>query len=87
MASTCTVNKGSRQIGTGSVSDGSTSLTSFTQTDAVYTTKASGVFGRNVTVVITESGTHLGRSFNTRITADNGSGTLTLLSACPFVGA
>lgn len=87
MASTCTVCKGTRQIGTGSVSDGSTSLTSFTLTDAHYGTKVHGVFGRNVTISITQSGTHLGRSFNTRITADNGSGTLTLLDSVPFVGA
>lgn len=87
MASTCTVNKGSRQIGTGSVAAASTSLTSFSLTDSVLNTKAQNVFGRHVTITITEAGTHLGRSFNTTITADNGSGTLTLLDACPFVGA
>ena len=87
MASTCKVMKGSRQIGTGSVTDGSTSLTSFTLTDAVYNTRVHGTFGRHVVICITESGTHLARSFPTRITADNGSGTLTLRDACPFVGA
>jgi hypothetical protein len=87
MASTCTINKGSRQIGTGSVAAGSASVTSFTLTDAVYNTRVHGSFGRNVVVTITEAGTHLGRSFPTRITADNGSGTLTLRDVCPFVGA
>lgn len=87
MASTCTVHKGPRQIGTGSVTADSTSLTSFTLTDSVLNTKAQNVFGRHVTISITESGTHLGRTFNTKITADDGAGTLTLLDACPFVGA
>jgi hypothetical protein len=87
MASTCAIYKGSRQIGTGSIAAAGTSITSFTQTDAVYTTKASGVFGRNVKIVITQAGTLLGYSFNTRITADAGAGTVTILDACPFVGA
>ena len=86
MASACTVNKGSRKIGTGSVEAGSASLTSFTLTDSVYNTNING-FGRKVTISITEAGTHLGRSFETRIAADNGAGTLTLRDACPFVGA
>lgn len=86
MASTCTINKGSRQIGTGSISAGSSSVTSFSLTDSVYNTNING-FGRKVTVTITEAGTHLGRSFQTRIVSDNGAGTLTLRHACPFVGA
>lgn len=86
MASTCTINKGSRQIGTGSVSDGSASVTSFSLTDSVYNTNING-FGRKVTVTITQAGTHLGRSFQTRIKSDNGAGTLTLRHACPFVGS
>lgn len=87
MASTCTINKGSRQIGTGSVSAASKNVSSFVQTDDVYTTKCEGVFGRNVTVTITQAGTHLGRSFNTRIETDDGAGNLTLRDACPFVGS
>lgn len=87
MASTCKVMKGSRQIGTGSVADGSKSLTSFTLTDAVYDTTVHGVFGRNVVICITQAGDHLARTWRTRIVSDNGSGTLTLLDACPFVGA
>lgn len=87
MASTCTVMKGSRQIGTGSVADGSTSLTSFTKTDAVYDTTVHGIFGRNVVVCITQAGTHLARQFVTRIVSDNGAGTLVMRDACPFVGS
>lgn len=86
MASTCTINKGSRQIGTGSVSADSASVTSFTLTDSVYNTTVNG-FGRKVTVSITQTGTHEGRSFETRIVSDNGAGTLTLRDPCPFVGA
>ena len=87
MASTCTINKGTRQIGTGSVSADSNAVSSFILTDAVYGTKCEGVFGRNVTVCITESGTHLGRTFQTRIVTDDGAGNLTLRDAIPFVGA
>lgn len=87
MASTCTVNKGTRQIGTGSVSDGSKSLTGFTLTDSVYNTTENGAFGRHVTICITQSGTHQARSYNTAIVTDNGAGTLTMLDACPFIGA
>jgi len=85
MASTCAIYKGSRQIGTGSVSDGSATVSSFIQTDNIYTTKALGVWGRWVTVVITQSGTHLGRSFNSKIHSDDGAGTVTLRHACPFI--
>lgn len=87
MASTCTINKGTRQIGTGSVSDGSNAVSSFVLTDAMYGTKCEGVFGRNVTVCITQAGTHLGRTFRTRIVTDDGAGNLTLRDNCPFVGS
>lgn len=86
MASTCTISKGSRQIGTGSVSAGSPNVTSFVLTDKVYGTNING-FGRKVTVTITQAGTHLGRSFQTRIKSDNGAGTLVLRDVTPFVGA
>ena len=71
----------------GSVSAGSASLTSFTLTDAVLNTLAQNVFGRCVTICITQAGSLAGYTFNTKITADDGSGTLTLLDACPFVDA
>lgn len=86
MASTCAIFKGSRQIGTGSVTAGSAAVSSFAQTDNIYTTKLGG-FGRHVTVMVTQSGTHLGRTFNTRIVSDDGAGNLVLQDAVPFVGA
>lgn len=87
MASTCTINKGSRQIGTGSVAAGSTAVGSFVLTDAVYGTKCAGVFGRNVRITITQAGAGLGYSWNDRIVTDDGAGNLTLRYGCPVVGA
>jgi len=87
MALTCTINKGTRQIGTGSVSGGSNAVSSFVLTDSVYGTKCEGVFGRNVTVCITQSGTHLGRTFQSRIVTDDGAGNLTLRDAVPYIEA
>jgi hypothetical protein len=84
MALTCTINKGTRKIGTGSVAGGSANVSSFSQTDNMYTTKLRG-FGRHVTVSITQSGKHLGRSFNTRIVSDDGAGNLVLEDVCPFI--
>lgn len=86
MASTCTIHKGTRQIGTGSVSAASKTVSSFVLTDKMYGTNING-FGRKVTVTITQAGMHLGRSFQTRIASDNGSGTLVLRDATPFIGA
>ena len=34
-----------------------------------------------------EAGSQAGYTFNTKITADDGAGTLTLLDACPFRGS
>jgi predicted O-methyltransferase YrrM len=82
MASTCKITKSSQVLGTGSVTGGTDSVTSFTFADGV-----SAIRGRYVCVEITQAGTHLARTFWTRVAADNGSGTLTLRHACPFVGA
>lgn len=41
----------------------------------------------HVTVHVTQAGTHVGRSWHTKIVDDNQAGTLTLRDACPFVGA
>lgn len=79
MASTCIVTKHGLQLGTGSVADGSSSLTSYSGTAPSN--------GRNVQVSITQSGTHAGRMFSTRILSGSGGSTLTLRDACPFVGA
>jgi hypothetical protein len=83
MASTCKLTKGSQVLGTGSVADGTTSVSSWTATTA----QIPNIRGRFVCVEITEVGSHLARTFWTRVVADNGSGTLTLRDATPFVGA
>lgn len=83
MASPCSIYKHRILLGTGNCSDGSTSITSF----SASTGAPSVVKGKNVQIVVTEDGTHKGRSWAARVTDNNGAGTLTLSSACPFVGA
>lgn len=83
--STCDVYKGPIKLGSGSITSGATSITSYTSTDAKRNTMASKGFGENwmnVKVVITSS-THVGYSFETRITAD-GTTSLTLSDANPY---
>lgn len=83
MASTVSLYKGPMLIGTGSASAGSTSITGYT--DAV--TGKLKANGRRLAITVTQAGTHVGRTWVTRVLADNGAGTLTLRDACPFVGA
>lgn len=81
MASTCKIYKHGILLGSGTCSDGSASVTSFTaETGAVLAR-------RNVEVTVTQSGTHAGRGWRTRVLVDDGAGTLTLKDVCPFVGA
>jgi hypothetical protein len=58
---------------------------------SILTWKAAGVarnmLRTNVTVLVTQAGTHKGRTFNTRVLADNGAGTLTIAHTVPWVGA
>lgn len=75
---TCALYKGCQILGTGSITAGSASVTGWT---AQADTRA--VKGREVMVTITSS-THIGSSFLTRVTDDNGSGTLTLRDPSPF---
>ena len=87
MASTCDVYKGGIKLGSGTCSDGSVSITSYTANDS------GGLAGdiarvasrRNVAVVITQAGTHVGRSWRTNMLVQGA--TCTLRDACPFVGA
>lgn len=81
MASTIKVFKGGIELGSGSASAASASITSYTATNS----RRTGT-GRNVQVLITQAGTNVGRSWNTRVVNDGGS-TLTLADNCPFVGA
>ena len=42
---------------------------------------------RNVTITVTEAGTHVGRSWNTSVQSGSGTATLVVRDACPFVAA
>lgn len=79
MASTCDVYKGGIKLGSGSVEAASASLTSYSGTAPVNL--------RNVMVTITQAGTHVGRSYFTRVISGSGTATLVLRDTCPFVGA
>ena len=75
---TCSLYKGPTLLGTGVITSGSTSVTSW-----VAASNTPAIARRNIGVAITSS-THAGQSFRTRVTADNGSGTLTLRDGSPF---
>lgn len=81
MASTCELYKGPVKIGSGSCAAGSASITSFSAAGNAIANR------RYLTIMVTQAGIHTGRSWSTRILADNGAGTLTLRDFCPFVGA
>ncbi len=79
MASTCDIYKGSNLLGSGSCEAASASITSYTGTAPQNL--------RNVQLVITQAGTHAGKSIWTRIESGSGTGTLVIRDAIPFVGA
>lgn len=81
MTTACSVYKGGTLLGTGTVADGSATLSSWTAQG-----NTPPVARRNVTVQITGAGNSIGKSFNTQILADNTT-TLTMRDKCPFVGA
>jgi hypothetical protein len=97
MASTVELYIGPIKIGSGSAAADSASITGYSNTSGIgdfwkasVSSQSSGAgFDRHpdVTVLVTQAGTHVGRSWYTRITGDNGAGTLTLRDKCPFVGA
>lgn len=72
--------KGPIEIGSGSVDDGGsdTTVSSWTATESRV------ALGRYLTFTV-QSGTHAGKSWSTRVLADNGSGTITLRDPCPFL--
>ena len=74
---TCGVYKHGLQLGTGTLSDNSASITSYSGT-------APGP-NRNVQIAVTQAGTHNGKSFQTRIIAGSGTATLTMRDKCPFL--
>lgn len=81
MATNCSIYKHGILLGSGSVADGSPTVSSW-----VATPNTPAIARRNVQVAITGAGVHQGRTFNTRVLSDNGA-TLTLKDVCPFVGA
>lgn len=75
---TCSIYKGSTLLGTGSIAAAGTTVTGWTATTA-----APAVNRKNVGIAITSS-TNAGATLRTRVTADDGAGTLTIKDACPF---
>ena len=81
MATNCAVYKRGILLGTGTVADGSSTISAWSVVSGLP-----AVARRNVDVTITGGVTHLGRTFSTRILTDNGA-TLTMKDPCPYVGA
>lgn len=75
---TCKLYKGPTLLGSGSITNGSASVTSWSAASGVP-----AVARRNVTVAITSS-TSIGATYQTKVLADNGAGTLTLRDVSPF---
>jgi len=75
---TCRLYKGPQLLGTGSITNGATSVTGWTAAGGTVPIR-----GRYIGVAITSS-THVGSVYWTRVAADNGAGTLTLRHASPF---
>lgn len=65
-------------LGTGSLT--TTSITSYSGAEPTW-------IPSRVQVTITEAGLTLGRSYNTKVTASNGAGTITLLDPVPYVAS
>ena len=72
--------KGVTKLGSGTANSSSASITSFT---AVVS--GTRLLSRNVSVHVPSDATHKGRTFQSRVIADNGSGTLTLADSHPFL--
>lgn len=82
MATACSVYDEGLLMGTGTIADGSVTISSWTQ-DSNW---SRDVERKNVQVQITGAGAWQGKHFMTRILSDNTT-TLTMKDACPFVGA
>jgi hypothetical protein len=86
MASTISIYRGPILIGTASVSANGHPNT-FTAAAGAGTGTIHAVLGKRIGIVVTQAGTHIGRSYFTRCTANDGAGNLTMQDKCPFVGA
>lgn len=77
MAVTVDVYKGLVKLGSGTCTNNSASLTSYSGTAPIN--------GRNVQIAATAAvSSAVGSSFRTRIVSGSGTSTLTLADACPF---
>lgn len=77
MAVTVDVYKGVNKLGSGTCTNGSASMTSYTGTAPIN--------GRNVQIAATVPvSSPVGSMFQTSIVSGSGTGTLTLKDACPF---
>ena len=87
MASTCDVYKNGLKLGTGSCEGGSATISSYDDFNAGLAGDLDRIaHRRNVQIVVTQAGTHVGRTWNTYVITETGSA-LTLRDACPYVGA
>lgn len=86
MASTCKVYKHGIEMGSGTCAGGSASITSFTKVAETGSRNRECV-RKNCQITVTQAGVYAGLSWNARVTADNGSGTLTLSEPCPYTNA
>lgn len=77
MAVTVDVYKGPNKLGSGTCTNGSTSMTSYSGTAPIN--------GRNVQIAVTAAvSSAVGSSFSTSVISGSGTATLTLEDACPF---
>lgn len=79
MATNVSAYKGSILVGTGTMADGSRTISSWSASSGQV------ALPRILTFSTTGAGTHIGRTFTSRVTAEGA--TLTLVDPCPFVGA
>lgn len=87
MASTCDVYKNGIILGSGTCADGSATISSYNDFNAGLAGDIDRIANRrNVQIVVTQAGTHVGRSWNTYVITETANA-LTLSRACPFVGA
>lgn len=87
MASTCDVYKNGIKLGTGSCAADSATISSYDDFNAGDSGDLDRIaHRRNVQIVVTQAGTHVGRTWNTYVIAET-SNALTLRDPCPFVGA
>jgi hypothetical protein len=87
MASTCDVYKNGIKLGTGTCTADSATISSYDDFNAGQANDVDRIaHRRNVQIVVTQAGTHVGRVWNTLV-LNEAADALTLRDPCPFVGA